>query len=47
MTPAVAAAGDAMPNGSEFEVAAELSFTIIWTVPGKASSEFEIEALRI
>jgi hypothetical protein len=47
-TPAVVAAAEAIPNGSELEVVPdELSFTVMFVLPGKVISELEIEALTI
>jgi len=47
-TPAVAAAGDAIPNGSELDFAPEeLSVTVIAAVAGCATSAPEIVALKI
>lgn len=45
-TPAVAAAGDAIPKVSEFEVF-DPSFTVICTAPGLAINEVEMVALKI
>jgi hypothetical protein len=43
ITPAVAAAGDAIPNGSALETTfPELSFTVISAVPAFAISVLEI-----
>jgi hypothetical protein len=47
-TPAVAAAGEAIPKSSELEIAPEeLSFTVIVAAPGCATSEPGIGALSI
>jgi hypothetical protein len=47
MTLAVAAAGEAMPNETEFEIAPmDESFTVMLTVPGIAMSEADTAAAR-
>jgi hypothetical protein len=48
ITPAVAAAGEAIPNGCVFETAPETeSLTVMLTVPGAAIRELDTEAVKI
>jgi hypothetical protein len=48
ITPAVAVAGDAIPNGSAFDTSPEdASLAVICAVPGRAISEPETVAIRI